>query len=59
MARAALCLYAAGDQGDDLRVPIAYALVELYGVGTPTERLARMVELMLPIEGRSLQGSAV
>jgi hypothetical protein len=54
MARAALCLYASGDEGNDLRVPIAFALVELYGPDTPTERLEQMVELMLPIESRSL-----
>jgi len=54
MARAALCLYASGQDGADLRVPIAFALVELYGRDMPTERLARLVELMLPIEARML-----
>jgi hypothetical protein len=50
MARAALRLYEAGDPGHDLRVPIAAALLELYGSGVADEELASLVEAMLPIE---------
>lgn len=52
MARAAVRLYEEGRRGDpsDLRVPIALALVEIYGADTPDDTLAEYVELMLPIE---------
>jgi hypothetical protein len=50
MARAALRLYEAGDPGHDLRVPIAAALLELYGTGLADEEIASLVEAMLPIE---------
>ncbi len=49
MARAAVRLYERGG-GYDLRVPIALALVEIYGADTPDEQLATLVEVMLPIE---------
>ncbi len=54
MARAALHLYEAGDPGDDLRIPIASALLELYGARADEEELADLVEAMLPIELRAL-----
>jgi hypothetical protein len=54
MARAAFRLVGAGIDGDDLRVPVAAALVELYGVDAPEERIADLVEAMLPIEEREL-----
>jgi hypothetical protein len=54
MARAALHLYEEGDPGDDLRVPIASALLELYGDRVADEELAELVEGMLPIELRAL-----
>ncbi len=50
MARAAMRLIAAGDDGADLRVPIADALVELYGTEVSDEVLADMIEVLLPIE---------
>jgi hypothetical protein len=53
MARAAAKLYAAGDAGDDLRVPIALAMVELCPE-IEDEILAELVEAMLPIELVSL-----
>jgi hypothetical protein len=53
MARAAAKLYAAGDAGDDLRVPIALAMVELCPE-VADEVLAELVEAMLPIELASL-----
>jgi hypothetical protein len=54
MARAAAQLYAAGDPGEDLRVPIALALVEIYAGRVEDETVAELVEAMLPIEARSL-----
>ena len=54
MARAALDLYEGGDPGEDLRVPIASALLELYGDRVEDEELAGLVEAMLPIELRAL-----
>ena len=54
MARAAAALYEAGDPGDDLRVPIALALMEVYGGEIHDEILAELVETMLPIEQLSL-----
>jgi hypothetical protein len=54
MARAAVKLYDAGDPGEDLRVPIALALIELYPSGIEDELMAELVETMLPIENASL-----
>jgi hypothetical protein len=54
MARAALKLYDDGDPGDDLRVPIALAIVELYSGALDDEFLAELVEAILPIEAASL-----
>ena len=44
MARAAFHLYGAGDEGNDLRVPVAYAVVELYGAELPDEEAAMLVQ---------------
>ena len=54
MARAAFRLVGAGIDGDDLRVPVASALVEIYGIEEPEEHIAELVEAMLPIEEREL-----
>ena len=54
MARAAGALYEAGDPGDDLRVPIALALMDVYGGEVQDEILAELIETMLPIEQVSL-----
>jgi hypothetical protein len=54
MARAAAALYEAGDPGDDLRVPITLALLEVYEDKLHDEILAELVETMLPIELVSL-----
>jgi len=54
MARAAVALYEMGDAGDDLRVPIALALVETYAGKLGDETLAELVEAMLPIEAAAL-----
>jgi len=54
MARAAAALYEAGDPGDDLRVPIALALLEVYDGKVQDETFAQLIEAMLPIELVSL-----
>jgi hypothetical protein len=54
MARAAFRLVGAGIDGDDLRVPVAAALVEIYGIDASEEHIAELVEAMLPIEEREL-----
>jgi hypothetical protein len=54
MARAAAKLYADGDPGEDLRVPIALALIDLYGDAVDDDLLAAFIEAMLPIEATSL-----
>jgi hypothetical protein len=54
MARAAAALYEAGDPGDDLRVPIALALLDTYQGKVHDDVLADLVETMLPIELVSL-----
>ena len=54
MTRAAAALYENGDPGDDLRVPIALALLDTYQSSIDDEVLAELVETMLPIEATSL-----
>lgn len=54
MARAASRLYRAGDAGSDLRVPIASALLEIYGDRLSDDALAARTEAMLPIEAEEL-----
>jgi hypothetical protein len=58
MARAALRVLRAQGDGDDLRVPIIEALVELYGPDVSDEGLTTFVEAMLPIELRELHPQA-
>lgn len=52
MARTAARLYAE-DPGDDLRVPIAHVMIEMYD-GVDDDRLIELVEAMLPIEAAAL-----
>lgn len=54
MSRSALSLLTRGEPGADLRVPIALALVDLYGEEASEDELASLVEVMLPIEHREL-----
>jgi hypothetical protein len=49
MARAAMRLYEVRDPGQDLRVPVAHAMLEFYPAA-PDEQLAVLVEAMLPVE---------
>jgi len=58
MARAAFRLYEMGDDAGDLRVPIAYALIDLYGLELPDVEIVRYVEHLLPIEQAGLQPRA-
>ncbi len=53
MARTAARLYEE-DPGDDLRVPIAHVMVEVYDGKVDDEGLADLVEAMLPIEAKAL-----
>jgi hypothetical protein len=53
MARAALLL-AKNDDGRDLRVPIAFALIDLYGDALVNEQLVQAIRTMLPIEYEEL-----
>lgn len=50
MARAALRLLRAGTDGDDLRIPIAAALIELYGDAFDDDALVDAVAVILPVE---------
>ena len=54
MARAAVKLYEEGDPGEDLRVPIALALIDLYESTVDDEVMVQFVESILPIEAASL-----
>ncbi|MDP1826236.1 MAG: hypothetical protein Q8L48_23415 [Archangium sp.] len=49
VARAATSLLARGEDLDDLRVPVAWALSETYGECTNDEDLVQMVALMTPL----------
>ena len=57
MARAALRLYGSAAPWQDLRLPITVALLDTYD-GLSDVELAGLVEAMLPIEQRELQGAA-
>jgi hypothetical protein len=50
VARATLYLIAIGEEGDDLRIPFAAALVEHFGEEAADHELAEMVELMIQID---------
>ena len=54
MARAAVSLYDEGDTSEDLRVPIACAMLDCYTQSLDDETLAALVEAMLPVEAASL-----
>jgi len=55
MARAASRLFEAGDAGEDLRVPIASALLELYGDSLGEDEVVGMLAVMMPIEHQELR----
>lgn len=54
MMRAAVRLRAGGDAGGDLRVPVATALCDLYGEAVSDAELARLVEVVTPVEALEL-----
>lgn len=56
MARAALRLYRSDAPWQDLRLPIAAALLDTCG-NLSDDELATLVEAMLPIEQRELRGT--
>jgi hypothetical protein len=49
MARAALCLVREHETRDDLRIPMAMALLDVYGEVDDDELIA-MMEVLLPLE---------
>ena len=54
MARAALRLLRSGEDGGDLRVPIASALLEIYGDELDEDVLVHAIAVILPVELREL-----
>lgn len=58
MARASLTLVGEGQTEGDLRLPIIYALVDLYGSEHPDGHLAELAHAMLPIEAAELNPGA-
>jgi hypothetical protein len=54
MMRAALRLQGADERGEDLRIPVALALLEIYGEVMDDEELCRLTVALLPIEQREL-----
>jgi len=52
MLRASARLMADGDAGDDLRVPVATALLDLYGERLGDDELAAMVTALGTLEAR-------
>jgi hypothetical protein len=57
MARAAYGLARAGDGGDDLRVPIAAALIELYGDHFGDKDLVDAIAAIAPVEAGELKST--
>ena len=55
IARAAARLVRAGDEGDDLRVPLASALLEQVGLDASADAITDMVRVLLPIQAAELE----
>ncbi len=51
VARAASTLLLRGEELEDLRVPVAWALTERYGDSTSDDELVEMVAVMIPLTG--------
>ena len=51
VARAATQLLLQGEELEDLRVPVAWALAENYGDSTSDDELVEMVAVMTPLTG--------
>ncbi len=55
VARAATALLLRGEELEDLRVPVAWALAESYGDSTSDDELVEMVAVMTPLTGGGLK----
>ena len=53
VARAAVALMLQGEELDDLRVPVAWALSEVYGTSSSDDEVVEMVAVMTPLTGVS------
>ena len=51
LMRAALALQARGEELEDLRVPVAWALHEVYGESSSAAQLVALVTVMAPLSG--------
>lgn len=56
MARAAAALLSRGEELEDLRVPVAWALSENYGESTSEDELVEMVAVMTRLTALMLPG---
>lgn len=56
MARAALRLLEAQEAQHDLRLPVAHAVLELFGPDCPDAEVVLYVELLAELEARALLG---
>jgi len=54
MARAARHLVESGERNEDLRVPITFALIEIYGADCPDAELVELIDAIGPIEAAEL-----
>lgn len=62
IARAAMCLAMTEPEpaeGRDARRALAVALIAIYGPDLPEETLLEMIEVLLSIEARELEGDAL
>ena len=55
VARAATELLLRGEELEDLRVPVAWALADSYGNSTSDDELVEMVAVMVPLTGVGLR----
>ena len=53
VARAAVALMLQGEELQDIRVPVAWALAQVYASSTTDEELVEMVAVMTPLTGVS------
>lgn len=54
VARAAATLWSRGEELEDLRVPVAWALGEAYGDSSSDDELVEMIALMMPLTAIAL-----
>lgn len=58
MMRAALALMESDDDGSDLRIPIATALIDVLGAELGDAEIARLVAAMLPLKAAEFPGAS-